>query len=223
MEQLFEGKVFEILPTSNGIIFSYQNKELEDGKVFVSYKMISFENRRITDVAKNVYMVTKFGNSYKAIERLCENYITVKSIILPGGKVFALMEDGTARLIDADGEILWTGSLVYRNTLPSDIILHKEGLWVTYPEANVVLKYSLTNMKQELRVGGKSSPFDGPCDLYEEEGRLVICNKSSQKLLSLDTEDYGILEYETFEEPLYQYVNINGYRFVILESGLYIV
>ncbi len=223
MEQLFEGKVYEILPTSNGIIFSYQNKEFEDGNVVVSYKMISFDSRRITDVAKNVYMVTKFGNSYKSVEQLCENYITVKSILLPGSKVFLLHENGTAQLIDADGEPLWTGSLVYRNMLPSDIILHKEGLWSSYPKANALLKYSLTNMKQELRVGGKDSPFNGPCDLFEENGRLVVCNKNSGKVLSLNTDDYSILEYETFEEPLLGYVNIKGYRFVILESGLYVV
>ncbi len=223
MEQLFEGKVYEILPTSNGIIFSYQNKEFEDGNVVVSYKMISFDSRRITDVAKNVYMITKFGNGYKAVERLCENYIMVKSLILPGGKVFLLHKEGTAQLIDADGEALWTGSLVYRNMKPTDIILHKEGLWVTYPEADAVLKYSLNNMKQELRIGGKNSPFDGPCALFEEENKLIICNKNSKKIISLDTETYDILEFETFEEELLQYVNINGYQFVVLESGLYII
>lgn len=223
MEQLFEGKVFEILPTSNGIIFSYQNKEFEDGKVVVSYKMISFDSRRITDVAKNVYMITKFGNGYKAIETLMNNYITVKSIMLPGGKVFALMDDGIAMLIDADGKPAWTGSFTYRNMIPSDIILFRDGLWTAYPQGNAILKYSLTNMKQELRVGGKNSPFDGPCDLFEEDERIMVCNKNSKKLLSLCIEDYSILEYETFEEPLLQYVNISGYRFVILESGLYIV
>ncbi len=223
MEQLFEGKVYEILPTSNGIIFSYQNKEFEDGNVVVSYKMISFDSRRITDVAKNVYMITKFGNGYKAVEGLCDNYITAKSIMLPGGKVFLLHDNGTAQLIDSDGEPLWTGSLIYRNMIPSDIILYKEGLWASYPKADAVLKYSLNNMKQELRVGGKDSPFDGPCDLFEEEDRLVICNKNSAKILSLNTEDYSILEFEAFEEPLWQYINISGYRFVILDSGLYIL
>ncbi len=223
MEKLFEGKVFEILPTSNGIIFSYLNKENDDGTVDVSYKMISFDNRRITDVAKNVYMITKFGNGYKAVERLCENYITVKTLILPGGKVFMLLDDGTAHLVDSDGEPLWTGSLVYKNMSPSDIILFKEGLWACYPEGNLILKYSLNNMKYELRIGGKSSPFDGPCDLFEEDNTLIICNKYSKKIQSLDVDSYNILEYEIFEEELLQYVNVNGYRFIILESGLYVI
>ncbi|MBQ6848419.1 MAG: hypothetical protein IJO62_05860 [Clostridia bacterium] len=223
MEKVFNGKVFEILPTTNGIIFSYLSGEMEDGKTEVSYKMISFDNRRITDVAKNIYMITKFGNGYKGVERLCENYITAKSLILPGGKVFLLLEDGTAHLIDPEGDALWTGSLVYRGIVPSDIILFGEGLWACYPEGNLILKYSLTNMKQELRVGGKTSPFDGPCDLFEEDNTLIICNKKSAKIQRLSIKNYDVLEYETFEEPLLQYVNVNGYRFVILESGLYVI
>lgn len=223
MEQLFKGKVYEILPTANGIIFSYLNRENDDGTTEVSYKMISFDSRRITDVAKNVYMISKFGNGYKAMERLCENYITVKSIILPGGKVFLLHENGMAQLVDADGEPIWTGSLVYRTLIPSDIILFGEGLWCCYPEGNAILKYNLTNIKQELRIGGKNSPFDGPCDLFEEDGTLIVCNKNSKKIQSLNVDDYSILEYETFEETLLQYVNVNGYRFIVLESGLYVM
>ena len=223
MEQIFEGKVYELLPTSNGIIYSYLNKELEDGSVEVSYRMISFDNRRMTDVAKNIYMISKFGNGYKAVEGYCENYITAKSILLPGGKVFLLQEDGTARLIDSNGESLWVGSFVYRSFIPSDVLLYGEGLWCCYPQANVILKFSLTNMKQELRLGGKNSPFEGPCDLFEDEGRMVICNRDSKKLQSINLDDYNILEFETFDEPLYQYVNINGYRFVVLESGLYVL
>lgn len=223
MEQLFEGKVYEILPTSNAIVFSYLNRTNGDGTVEVSYKMISFENRRITDVAKNVYMITKFGNGYKAVEGLCENYITVKALILPGGKVFLLLADGTAHLVDSDGEPLWTGSLVYKNMVPSDIILFKEGLWTCYPDGNLLLKYSLNNMKQELRIGGNNSPFSGPCDLFEEDNTLIICNKASKKIQSLDIDSYNVLEYETFEEELLQYVNVNGYRFIVLESGLYVM
>ena len=223
MEQIFAGKVYEILPTSNGIIFSYLNKELEDGAVEVSYRMISFDNRRVTDVAKNIYMISKFGNGYKAVEGYCENYITSKSIIIPGGRVFLLHEDGTARLVDSDGESLWVGSFAYRNFVPSDVLLFGEGLWCCYPEANALIKFSLAGMKQELRVGGKNSPFKAPCDLFEEEGRIIICNRDSKTLQSIDLTDYSILEYETFEEPLYQYVNLNGYRFVVLESGLYVI
>lgn len=223
MEQIFEGKVFEILPTSNGIIFSYFNGEQDDGTVQVSYKMISFENRRITDIAKNIYMVTKFGNGYKAVEKLCENYITVKSLLLPGGNFFILHNDGTAQLVGSDGEPIWTGSLTYRGFAPADIILFGDGLWACYKEANILLKFGLENMKQELRIGGKESPFDGPCDLFDEDGNLVVCSKNSAKIQTLNLNDYEVGDMESFEEPLLQYVKVGNYKFVVLESGLYVL
>jgi len=47
MKRIFEGQVYEILPLSNGIIFSYC-KEIIDQNVVVSFKMLSFETGRIT-------------------------------------------------------------------------------------------------------------------------------------------------------------------------------
>ena len=85
MKKVFAGEVYEVMPLSGGIIFSYCKDTLEDNNVVVAYKMISFENGKFTDVAKNIYLLTKFGNSYKAVAALCDNYITVKSIVLPNG------------------------------------------------------------------------------------------------------------------------------------------
>ena len=82
MKKIFEGEVYEILPLSNGIIFSYC-KEVIDENIVVAFKMLSFDTGRFTDIAKNIYLLTKFGNNYKAVMANCDNYITVKSIILP--------------------------------------------------------------------------------------------------------------------------------------------
>ena len=78
MKKIFEGEVYDVLPLNNGIIFSYCKESTEEN-VTVSYKMISFEDGRITDIAKNIYLLTKFGNNYKAIISHCGNYITTKS------------------------------------------------------------------------------------------------------------------------------------------------
>ena len=55
MKEIFSGEVYEILPTTNGIIFSYCN-EILDENVVVAYKMISFDNGRFTNIAKNIYL-----------------------------------------------------------------------------------------------------------------------------------------------------------------------
>lgn len=222
MKKIFSGEIYEVMPLSGGIIFSYC-KDTVDQNVVVAYKMISFDNGRFTDVAKNIYLLTKFGNNYKAVAALCDNYITVKSIVLPNGKVFLLSTDGTAQLLDNDATPVWTGDLTYRSCKPSDIILYNNALWVSYAECNALLRYNLSTMREELRIGGTKSPFNKPRDLFLEGDTVMVSNQGSQKLLQVNLNTYTVFDYETFEEPLYQYVRVGENRFAVLESGLYLI
>ncbi|MBR4973714.1 MAG: hypothetical protein IKY45_04550 [Clostridia bacterium] len=222
MENLFAGKVYEILPLSNGILFSYKKDELEIGD-YVEYKMISFDNRRISNVAKNIYLLTKFGTDAKEIKNLCENYITVKTLILPGGKVFLLEPNGKAMLADSDATVIWTGDLTYKTFKPADITLQGNALWAVYPERNVLLKYNLSNMRVELRIGGEKTPFGCPVSIFAKDDDVIISNKDSKKLIKINLNDYNLEELESFDEPLMQYIEVQGHRFVNLESGLYIL
>lgn len=222
MEKLFSGKVYEVLPLSNGIIFSYCKSELDIGD-YVEYKMISFDNRRITSVAKNIYLLSKFGNNSKEIKKYCNNFIETKAILLPSGKVFLLGIDGTAQLIDNDGTPVWQGSLSYRAYSPSDIVLHNNALWASYSECNALLRYNLNTMREELRIGGNKSPFDKPVSLFVAGDCVTVCNLGSQKLVQVNLNTYSVLEYQTFEEPVYQYVQSGDYRFAVLQSGLYLI
>ncbi len=222
MENLFAGKVYEILPLTNGIIFSYRKDELEEGD-YVEYKMISFDNRRISNVAKNIYLLTKFGTDAKDIKNLCQNYISVKTLILPGGKVFLLEPDGRAMLTDSDATVIWTGDLTYKSSRPADIALQGNGLWVVYPERNVLLKYNLSTMREELRIGGAKTPFSHPVDLFMKGDEVIVCNEASRKLVKINLMDYTLQELESFDEAVKQYIEVAGNRFVILESGLYIL
>ena len=142
MKQIFPGEVYEILPITNGIIFSYKKDDIHN-KVVIAYKMISFATGQYTDIAKNIYMLSKFGSNYKAIAEHCENYITVKSLLLAGGKVFLLFPDGKATLLDLDATPIWTGDLIYRGNPPTDIKLHNNSLWATYAQCNMLVKFIL--------------------------------------------------------------------------------
>ena len=222
MQKIFEGEIFDVLPLSNGIIFSYC-KDIVDDNIMVAYKMISFDNGRFTDVAKNIYMLTKFGNNYKAVAAQCDNYITVKSILLPNGKVFLMQTDGTATLLDNDASPVWTGSLVYRSCTPSDILLYNNALWVCYADCDVLLRYNLSTMREELRIGGAKSPFSKPRNMFLEGDAAMVSNQESKSIIGINLKDYTVFEYETFDETLYQYINVSGNRFVVLESGLYLI
>lgn len=222
MKQIFSGEVYEILPLSNGIIFSYC-KEVVDDNVIVAYKMISFDNGRFTDVAKNIYMLSKFGNNYKAVSAFSQNYITVKSLVLPNGKVFLLEPDGSAALLDNDATPVWTGSLSYRSSAPSDIVLYNDALWAAYPDCNVLLRYNISTMREELRIGGNNSPFSKPRALFVDGDKVMVSNQESKKLIEINLNTYTVFEYQEFEEPLYQYVKVGDNRFALLESGLYLI
>lgn len=222
MKQIFSGEIYEVMPLNDGVIFSYR-KDTIDNNIVVAYKIISFDNGRITDVAKNIYLVTKFGNNYKSVSALCDNYITIKSIMLPNGKVFLLSTDGTAKLIDNDATPVWCGDMIYRRSKPSDIVLYNNALWACYPESNVLLRYNLATMREELRIGGTTSPFDKPRSMFLEGNCVTVSNQDSCKLIRVNLDTYEVLDLEIFEEPLYQYIRCGDNRFVVLESGLYII
>lgn len=222
MKKVFSGEVYEVLPISNGIIFSYCKDVIEENTL-VSYKMITFDNGRFTDIAKNIYLLTKFGNNYKAVAALCGNYITTKSIVLPGSKVFLLSEDGTAQLLGADAAPVWTGELKYRGAAATDIALYKNALWASFADCNVLLRYNLTAMREELRIGGNKSPFNKPSGLFIDGDTVMVSNVGSSKLIEVNLNTYSVFEYEEFSEPVRQYVRVGENRFVVLNSGLYLI
>ncbi len=222
MKQVFSGEVYDVLPTSNGIIFSYRKDTIEDN-IVVAYKMITFDNGRFTDVAKNIYLITKFGNNYKAAVALCDNYITAKSLVLTGGKVFLLLDGGKALIVDNDSTPLWTGELKYRGYSATDVALYKNALWASFAECNVLLRYNLSSMREELRIGGNKSPFDKPSGLFVEGDKVMVSNLGSNKLIEVDLNSYSVFEYEELEEPVKQYVKVDNNRFVVLDSGLYFI
>ncbi|MGN0494471.1 MAG: hypothetical protein ACI4F7_12550 [Acutalibacteraceae bacterium] len=222
MKKVFSGEVYEVLPISNGIIFSYC-KDIIEENTLVSYKMITFDNGRFTDIAKNIYLLTKFGNNYKAVAALCGNYITAKSIVLPGSKVFLLSEDGEAKLLGADAVPVWTGELKYRGAAATDIALYKNALWASFADCNVLLRYNLTAMREELRIGGNKSPFNKPSGLFIDGDTVMVSNTGSSKLIEVNLNTYSVFEYEEFSEPVRQYVRVGDNRFAVLDSGLYLI
>ena len=222
MKKVFSGEVYEVLPISGGIIFSYCKDVIEENTL-VSYKMITFDNGRFTDIAKNIYLLTKFGNNYKAVAAVCGNYITAKSIVLPGGKVFLLSEDGEAMLLGADAVPVWTGELKYRGAAATDIALYKNALWASFADCNVLLRYNLTAMREELRIGGNKSPFNRPSGLFIDGDTVMVSNAGSSKLIEVNLNTYSVFEYEEFSEPVRQYVRVGENRFAVLDSGLYLI
>lgn len=220
MERIFSGEVYEMVLQTGGLIFCY-NHHMEENRVAVHYKMLSFDNHQMTDVGKNIYKLAKFGGKYRMIEPLCDNYITARAISLPNGKIFLVEQSGGASLFDSDGMPIWTGELRYRNAPPSAIALYKNALWATYDKFNVLLRFNLATMREELRIGGTRSPFDQPCDLFMRGNEAFVSNRGSRKLVRINLDTYAVDDYKEFSEAIHGYVRNDHSEFVLLDSGVY--
>ena len=139
------------------------------------------------------------------------------------GKVFLLYPDGKAKLLDLDASEIWSGDLLYRGAAPTDIKLHNNALWATYAQHNVLVKFNLNTMRAEIRLGNKKGPFNSPKDIFIEGDCAFISNSGSNKLIQVNLNTYDVLDYESFEEPVYQYLCVDDNKIVILESGLYLI
>lgn len=220
MEQLFSGEVYDIIPQANGLVFSHLKEAIED-RVIINYKMISFDTGRMTDIAANIYQLSKFGSNYRSAVALCKNFIKAKALVLPSGRVLLTEENGAAALFDDDGSVAWQGDMLYRGGAPADIAAHKSSIWASFPQSNVLLRFNPATMREELRIGGIRSPFNKPYDIFIDGDCATVSNIGSNKLVRVDLGSYAVSDYKEFSEPVYSYAHIQKYEFVLLESGLY--
>ncbi len=220
MEKIFDGEIYELVLKNGDFVFSYC-KGSNENSVCVAYKMVSDKEAEPTDVAKNIYLLSKFGTHYKESSELCSNYVLAKTTELANGLLCVVTDSGNAYLIDTNGMPIWSGELNYKGEAPADIVSYKNGIWACYQKAGVLIRFSLNTMREELRIGGKNSPFNKPCSIFVEGDIATVCNSGSNKLIDVNLNSYVTEEKEEFSESVYSYVKYNDDRYVLLESGLY--
>lgn len=221
MKAVFKGEVYEAIPDLNGLLFSHLEGYTPDGDIMLSFKMFTYDNNTISVVHKDVYKLAKFGANYAKILNHCNNYVTARSILLSEGKVFLVNTDGTSLLFDGDGEIMWTGSLKYKNRVPSSIDVSGDGLWGTFSDFDCIVRFNAKTMREELRLGKKGEIFEGPKGVFAEGNTLYISSFAGKKVLKAELPTYEVTELYRFNESVYSYVRGKNREFVLLESGLY--
>lgn len=220
MRQIFAGKVYEMIKKPDGLVFSHLEEVLDDG-LFIKYKMLDALSGAVTDIAKNVYLLTKFGSNYRPVVNLVDNTITVKAINLPSGKLFLCEKSGSCFLLDGDGSVLWTGSILYKDCPPSDIALFDNCVWASFKENNVLIRFNLATMREELRIGGERSPFSGPRSIFIEGNTAIVSNVNSKCLNKVNLSTYTVQPYYEFDQSVREYIKVDNYEYVLLDSGIY--
>ena len=93
------------------------------------------------------------------------------------------------------------------------------------PDGNAIVRYSLRNMREDLRVGSEHSDvLKSPEYLFRAAtGKMLVCTGENRKILSVNLDSYVIDEYMSFNEPVRQYTRIGHDEVVLLDSGIYML
>ena len=116
-------------------------------------------------------------------------------------------------------------SFVYKKEAPADIVYNGGAVWASFKKNNVIIKYDLELLREEMRIGGGKgeNSFASPNGLFVKDDVLYVCNEESKKIWALNTKTYDIYEAHSFNEPVYSYMQTAGLELVVLESGLYLL
>ena len=219
MKQILGSNVLQVQPCQTGFIFV--EKEQEEEKAVISYKMLDFERSSFNPVTRSVYLLAKFGNRFEQFEENPQAFLNAKTLFFPERYVMICDEKGLASLYTADGVLRYQRSLVYGEEVPYDFVLGDGCFWASYPQNGAVIRYSLHNLRQEIRVGGGASRLPSPSGLYYQHEKLLFCSPSERKVFELNPATFEMEEYHSFEEPIYNYYKYNSHEIAVLDSGVY--
>lgn len=220
MIKIFEEKCIHIMPTEGGFVAIFQT-ENEDGGSNLSFKLVSVRDDTARDIDKDYFKLLKFGFNYKDLDLQIDNYLLTICKPLEKQGLF-ILSDGTAKTLDKQGRLVSQGDFKYQSCIPSDVAIGENVIWASYPEMNTAVRYNLSTLRQELRIGGtQSKVLHAPNGLMLQGQQLYICNTAKNQVLSLDTANFTVKEHLAFNEPVYQFIKIDGFNIARLESGVY--
>ena len=223
MVKLYEENAAEIVASPEGVVIVSQEQVDEDQAV-VTYRQYSLRTRQLTSVTKDVYQRAKFGDSYAAIVVQLPDYINYRVAELSDGRLICVYPTGESAIFSADGFAEWRGMLTYQGNGPSDVAAVGDGFWLSFAQGDTIVRYALPSMREELRIGSaKDDAFSRPCGLSSEQGRLIVCNRESCCVESVDATAFTVERLFTFNEPVYQFVRSGSAGIVLLASGVYLL
>jgi hypothetical protein len=79
-------------------------------------------------------------------------------------------------------------------------------------------------MREELRIGGgANSPFMQPKDIFIKGNFGYVCNPGTLQILKVDLTTYAVEVFEEFTKPVKQYLEVDGYRFAVMNDEVYLL
>lgn len=215
--------VIDLLAYQSGILFVMKEPST-NGQIKISYYSFDVSTKSIATVTKNAYLMTKFGPGYAAITERLDDYISCNAVRLSDGRVFIGYPGGEIGVFSDNGELLHSQRLSYNSKAVSSIASDGKHLWFAVPESNLVVRYNTSKLKIDLRLGSTDTDtFDFPVSVSADKDRLFVCCKNSYSVKQICFEDLTVSEYDSFIEPVLQFLKIANGEFIVLPSGIYLM
>ncbi len=221
MQKLFNADLLDIFPTEDGFVYACKEKVngSDDAIGFFSYNKTADIFDRIP---VNKYIELKFGEDGYRLARDLGDFVTCKIIVMGTNKNIASYPDGKIKVFDDYSVISQTHKVDYLSSDCSIAELEGDSLWMSVPEQNAIVKYSIDHRRVEFRIGSKNEKaFSRPLDPVCYDNYLYVCNASSYKINTVSLNSFTVKDYALFNEPVYKYMRINDCEYVWLESGFY--
>ena len=220
MVRIFDENCINIMQTEDGFVAVFKSEN--DNPYDLQCKRVCVLNDTARDIDKEQFTLLKFGFNFENLQEHIDNYLLTLCSLFNKNSFFTVSSEGVAKVLDYKGNLINQGDFCYKSCVPFDIAVGNGVVWATYPELNTVIRYNLSSLRQELRTGGTASKvLSSPDGLLLEGQQLFICNASKNQILQMDTVTFNVQELLSFDEPVYQYLRVDGFNIVRLKSGVY--
>lgn len=221
MLKLFNADILDIFPIDDGFVYAAK-ETLAGGDEAVTFHTYDIKNDIFRKISVNDYIICKFGDEGFSAARNTGDFVTCSLHQISQYKTIVAYPNGKILTLNEYGMIIDEKKVEYRDYPACGCAFDGKDVWLTVPDANSVIKYSLKYGRTEFRVGNsEDKAFLHPMDIKFYDGCLYICAANSCKIRILSPEDYSIKDYQLFHEPVYRYFRTDNLEFVHLYSGVY--
>ena len=223
MKKLMDIDLVDIIPFSKGLLLARKDA-YKNGSAKVAFISYDIKLERPSPITKGVYLLNKFGSSYKPIAETIGDYVSCDAALLPNKHTAVVYMNGEVGLFDEGGTLYWTGDLLYKDMPVCSCAAGDKCIWLAVPDGNCVVRYSPHANKITLRIGGSGdTAFSHPVSLSNYDDILYVCNRDSKTIKKISLKDLTVHDYKLFDEPVYKYIRTCDKEIVALSSGVYML
>lgn len=220
MQKLFNADLLDIVPLERGFIYACKETLPEGGDAVMFYHY----NQEI-DLFEKIpvisYIKYKFGENAALLARELGDFVTC-TVVSMSNSMIVSYQDGRLLVIGSGGEIVSELHVEYLENPACSPAVVGNDLWLTVPDSNAIINYSVKHNRTEFRIGSPSAKaFCHPTHLSVYDNKLFICNANSYKIRTIGLDNYTDADYYVFNEPVYKYFRVGDIEYAVMRSGVY--